>query len=81
MCYHDDSYSLKHPDDDCSHSGVRTSDCVCQLPSLPLCQLEEGHNLDIKLQSPHGNLADFYFSHKTRGHLVHADTFFLVCRP
>ena len=49
LCHHDDSYSLKYPDDDCSHSGVRTSGCNCQLSLLPLCQLNEGCDLDTKL--------------------------------
>ena len=81
LCHHDDSYGVAFPDDDCSHRGVRTSDCTRQLQLLPSCQLDEGHGLDPKFRFPHGNLADFNFSHKTRGHLVHADTSFRFVSP
>ena len=80
LCHHDDSYGLKYPDDDCSHSGVHT-EFNRQVSSLLLCQLNEGHDLDTKLRFPNGNLVDFNFSCKTGGHLVHADTSFWFVGP
>ena len=77
LCHHDDSYGLKYPDDDCSHSGVCSSEFNCQLSTLPSGWLDEGRSLDTK----HGNLLDLNFSHKTRGHLVHADTSFRFVGP
>ena len=81
LCHHDDSYGMAFPDNDCSHRGVRASECSRQSQSLPSCQVDEGRGLDPKFRFPHGNLADFNFSHKTRGHLVHADTSFRLVGP
>ena len=49
LCHHDDSYGVEYPDDDCSHSGVRTFECRHQLTSLPLCHSDQGRGLDPKL--------------------------------
>ena len=49
LCHHDDSYGVEYPGDDCSHSGVRTSECSRQLPSLPSCHSDQGHSFDPKL--------------------------------
>ena len=79
LCDHD--ASLKYPNDDCSHSGVRSSECNRQLSSLPSCQLNESRSLDEKLWFPHENLLDFNFPHNTKSHLVHADTSFRFVGP
>ena len=81
LCHHDDSYGVTFPDDDRSHRGIRTSECSRQFQSFLSCQLDEGCALDPTFRFPHGNLVDFNFSNKTRGHLVHADTSFRFVGP
>ena len=80
LCHHGSSYTVEYAEDDCSHSDVRTTECR-QFLSLPLCHLDESRGSDSKLWVSHGNLVDFNFPYKTRGHLVHADTSFQFIGP